>query len=96
MASGQLSSWDRSADLVIPLQMPVFSRFVKALYRSVTLHLLRVVEERQTYHVSMLQVTASTMLASAGAAFWRIFMQPIQNIKTLMQVLSPFIPRLMI
>jgi hypothetical protein len=28
----------------------------------------------------------STMLASAGAAVWRIFTQPVQNIKTMMQV----------
>lgn len=28
----------------------------------------------------------STMLASAGAAVWRILTQPIQNVKTLMQV----------
>lgn len=34
----------------------------------------------------VLPVGVSTMLASAGAAGWRIFTQPIQNVKTLMQV----------
>lgn len=31
-------------------------------------------------------VAFSTVFASGGAALWRIFMQPLQNIKTLMQV----------
>ena len=34
----------------------------------------------------VLPVGASTMLASAGAAAWRILTQPVQNVKTLMQV----------
>lgn len=34
----------------------------------------------------VLPVGLSTMLASAGAAVWRIFTQPVQNIKTMMQV----------
>ena len=34
----------------------------------------------------VLPVGVSTMLASAGAAVWRIATQPVQNVKTLMQV----------
>ena len=34
----------------------------------------------------VLPVGMSTMLASAGAAVWRILTQPVQNVKTLMQV----------
>eukprot|EP01047_Picozoa_sp_COSAG01_P106277 COSAG01_NODE_35401_length_532_cov_1.233256_1_plen_152_part_01 len=34
----------------------------------------------------VLPTAISTMLASAGAACWRIMTQPVQNVKTLMQV----------